>query len=208
MAALFRDTFYGDLWVDMAFTFRAILISICFSFLIGLGIGIPLGLNAYARRVVEPVLLTLNATPKIILFPIVLAIFKIGLASAVVMAVIHGIFPVIINTMSALKELKPIYLKVARISNASPWQTVWKVYIPSMILPLVTSLRLCFGLCMIGVVLAEIFASREGLGRVIMHSYTLAKYPEMMGTLVFLYLSGMVGSLLIWKLEKVVRRIM
>jgi len=53
---------------------------------------------------------------------------------------------------------------VARSYGATPAQTVWRVYLPSMLPVLLEALRISMIFNLTGVMLAEMYASREGIG--------------------------------------------
>lgn len=191
------------IWVSL----RSIGIACLGSVVLGVPIGVALGISVYWRKTLEQALLSTNAIPKIILLPIVLAIFGIGNSATAAMGVIIGVFPLIINIMAAVKNLKPVYVKVGRCFGFSPWQMLTKVYIPAIALPFVVGVRLAFSLSVVGVILAELFAAKAGLGQVVKQAYSLGVYDRMTGGVVLLFAFSLVGSLLIWAVEKRVRRL-
>lgn len=130
----------------------------------GLTVGTALGLSRFWGDVFEPLILGVYAVPKVTLYPIFLLIFKVGAASKIAFGMFHGVFPVEIIAQSAVANIRPVYLKVARSLSLTPMQTALYVVVPALVPALVVGLRLAFSLTFIGVVLGEIFASRGGLG--------------------------------------------
>lgn len=126
--------------------------------------GVLLGLARFWGEVFEPLILGVYAIPKITLYPIFLLLFKVGTASKVAFGFFHGIFPVEILTQNAAANMAPVYLKVARAMNLSPWQTVIHIVLPAVLPAFAAGVRLAFSLTFIGVVLGEMSASRAGLG--------------------------------------------
>lgn len=131
---------------------------------VGLALGTVLGLSRFWGDVFEPLILGVYAVPKVTLYPIFLLIFKVGAASKIAFGMFHGVFPVEIIAQSAVANIRPVYLKVARSLSLTPLQTILYVVIPALVPAIVVGLRLAFSLTFIGVVLGEIFASRGGLG--------------------------------------------
>ena len=82
-----------------------------------------------------------------------------------------------------------------------------RVYIPAIALPFVVGIRLAFSLSVVGVILTELFAAKNGLGQVVKQAYSLGVYDRMTGSVVLLFSFALAGSLLIWAVEKRVRRL-
>ncbi len=186
-------------------TFSAAFIGFGLAIAVGLTWGIFLGVSWYWRAVWEPIILSTYSIPKIILFPIFLFVFGIGLWAQVSMAFIHAVFPIIVNVMTGVKEVNTTYVKVGRSFRANPWQMVTKVYFPSIALSLVVGLRMGFSFAILGVVLSELFASREGLGRLIMRRYAVLDINTMFAAILLLFVVAFAGNLLFWLLEKRLR---
>lgn len=183
-------------------TFSAALFGFGLAIAVGVSWGVFLGVSWYWRSVWEPIILSTYSIPKIILFPIFLFIFGIGLWAQVSMAFIHAVFPIIVNVMTGVKEVNPTLVKVGQSFKANPWQMVSKVYFPSIALSLVVGLRMGFSFSILGVVLSELFASREGLGRLIMRRYAVMDINTMFAAILLLFIVAFVGNLLFWLLEK------
>ena len=82
-----------------------------------------------------------------------------------VWSVRHGILPVALLTMAAIRNIPPVYLKSARTLHLSPWRTISKVLLPATLPEVVAGLRIGFTVTLFGVLLSEMFASRHGLAR-------------------------------------------
>ena len=74
------------------------------------------------------------------------------------------IFIVIMSTTTAVESVKVDYLTVARSYGATPVQTAFRVYLPSMLPVLLEALRIAMIFNLTGVILAEMYASRDGIG--------------------------------------------
>ena len=88
---------------------------------------------------------------------------------------------------------------------ANRWQTFWQVIIPAIRRPFMTGVRLAVSLSVVGVVLAEIFATRYGLGRVILARYGSGQYAGMLATVMLLLVTSFAVTFFMWQLEKRVR---
>jgi NitT/TauT family transport system permease protein len=94
----------------------------------------------------------------------VLLIFGLGISAKVAFGVMHGIIPVIIFTMDAVRTIHPVLLKTARVLKLSPIQTASRILLPAMLPEVMTGLRVGFSLTLLGVIIGEMFASQQGLG--------------------------------------------
>jgi NitT/TauT family transport system permease protein len=195
-----------EFWTHVAATAQATALAFAVSLVLGVLLGVLLGLSDYWRAAFEPLLLVLHVVPKVIIYPLILMVFGIGLLSAGLLGALLAVFPLIITVMAAVKELNPVYLKVARVAGATPAQTLTKVFIPAIRLPLVVSVRLAFSLALVGVVIGEVFAARAGLGRLVRNYYSHAQYPEMMAIVLLLVGLSLAVSLALWTVEQRLRR--
>jgi NitT/TauT family transport system permease protein len=137
--------------------------------------------------VFEPLILSAYAVPKIVLLPVLLSVFGVGLEAKMANAAIHGIFPVVINTAAGVREVNAVFLKLARSMNATRWQTVRTVIFPSVVLPVFAGIRIGLGFAFLGSLLAELFEARAGLGFLVIHAYTTAQIGKMLAAIVFVF---------------------
>lgn len=188
---------------------RATMIAITAAFVIGVLIGgvlgLVLGLSKLARVMFEPMVLGLNGVPKIVLYPLILPVFHLGYGSKVVMGVLFCIFPVLINVAAGVRDMPPVYWKLAKSLDASRWQKFTHFVLPAIRRPLLTGIRLAVSLATVGVVLSEFFATKEGLGRVVLQTYGAGDYEAMVATVLLLITISFVISLVLWRMEKRVR---
>jgi NitT/TauT family transport system permease protein len=159
-----------DFWPNVEATLAAFAIAVVIETIFGLLLGVVLGLRRLLGDVVEPVLAGLYAIPKIIFYPIILLFCGIGMASEVVFGILHGIVPIIMFTMSAVRTIKPVYLKTGRVLNLSFAQTMWLIALPAAVPEIFSGMRIGFAGTLIGVLLSEMFGSRQGLGFLLMNA--------------------------------------
>jgi NitT/TauT family transport system permease protein len=162
-------TFWGHAQATvMAFVY-ALLISI----MLGVGLGLVLGLRRFAGDVAEPILVALYTIPKITLYPLVLLIFGLGVSAKVAFGVMHGVIPIILFTLNAVKNVNPVLLRTARVMKLTQWQTTTTLLAPAVMPELITGVRVGFSLTMLGVLIGEMFASQRGLGFLIINGISL-----------------------------------
>jgi NitT/TauT family transport system permease protein len=127
-------------------------------------LGIIIGERLVTRRTFEPALRIAISIPQSIFLPVFILAFGIGFAQKVIFGATHVIFVVMINTIAAVRSIPSGYGPLARMMGASRAQTFWRFYIPAMAPYLMTGLRLGLVLDVVGVLLAEMYGSKDGVG--------------------------------------------
>jgi NitT/TauT family transport system permease protein len=181
-------------WDNVAETFLALFYAFAIGIVAGIALGALLGMHRMSGLVAEPILLNLYSLPKVTLYPLVLLVFGLGLAAKVAFGVMHGMIPVTIFTMNAIRQMKPVYLRVAVTMRLSPWRTVRYVVIPAVLPEIVSGLRLGFSLTLLGVLIGEMFASHHGLGYLLTSAMSLGDTKTIMAVAVFLTASALLGN--------------
>jgi len=174
-------------WEHAAATLAAFLLAFVLSALIGLALGLIFGVQRFTGEVAEPILAGFYTIPKVTLYPVVLLIFGLGISGKVVFGAMHGILPVALLTMGAIRAIPQVYLRSARTLHLSPWQTITTVLLPAALPEVFTGLRIGFTVTLLGVLLGEMFASKLGLGSMIMSDMSLAQSEDMVTVAIILF---------------------
>jgi ABC-type nitrate/sulfonate/bicarbonate transport system permease component len=177
----------GEIYAHVGITLYETVVGHGIAILGGIAIGVLLGGSRTAGEVFEPIILSAYAVPKIVLLPVLLMIFGVGLTTKIANATIHGIFPVILNTVVGVREVNRILIKAARSMRASRWQIFRKVYFPSMVLPVFAGIRIGLGFAFLGSLLAELFEAKVGLGFLVTHYYNTAQISKMLAVILFVF---------------------
>ena len=188
------EAFAGHLYDTM----RAFAIAFAFSVAIGLAAGFWLGFQRVAGDTLEPMVVAVYAIPKLTLYPILLLAFGLGLSAKVAFGVIHGVIPIILFTLSAVRNTKPILVKTGRALKLRPDEMVRWILFPAAIPEIFTGLRVGFSLTLIGTLLAEMFASQRGLGYLLMTGIGLHNVEQILAvTLLIVVFAAAVSVLLL-----------
>jgi len=189
-------------------TLRAFAIAYALSVVIGLLVGFWLGFDRLSADALEPMVVSVYAIPKLTLYPILLLAFGLGLSAKVAFGVIHGVIPIILFTLGAVHNTKPILIKTGRVLKLTRWQMVRWILFPAAIPEIFTGLRVGFALTLIGSLLAEMFASQRGLGYLLMNGIGLHNVELIMSvTLVIVVFAAAVSSLLLYIDHRLHRRV-
>jgi NitT/TauT family transport system permease protein len=179
-------------------TMRAFAIAFAFSVAIGLAVGFWLGFQRIAGDTLEPMVVAVYAIPKLTLYPILLLAFGLGLSAKVAFGVIQGVIPIILFTLSAVRNTKPILIKTGRVLKLTPDEMVRWILFPAAIPEIFTGLRVGFSLTLIGTLLAEMFASQRGIGYLLMTGIGLHNLEQVLAvTLLVVAFAAAVSVLLL-----------
>ena len=152
------------IWEHLATTLAEAFLA----FLIGTLFGVALGL-AFARvellaAVFDPYIRIFNALPRVILAPIFLLWFGLGIASKVALGVSLVFFVVFFNTYQGVREVDVVLVNNARMLQASDRQLLRHVYLPSAMAWIFSSLHTSIGFALVGAVVGEYMGAARGIG--------------------------------------------
>jgi NitT/TauT family transport system permease protein len=189
------ERFAENAWATLVCFFYAVVLS----YAIGLAIGVWMGMHRLSGAIGEPILISLYTLPKVTLYPVVLLIFGLSLSGRVTFGAMHGVLPVALLTMNAIRNIPRVYWKSARTLHLSTWQTILTVLFPATLPEVVAGLRIGFTLTLLGVLLAEMFAAKHGLGFLIINAMQLLQAEEMITVAVMVFAFAALGNaLLLW----------
>ena len=185
-------------WENVTNTLGAFGLALVIAVLLGLAIGFVLGMHRLSADAMEPMLVALYSIPKITLYPIILLAFGLGMSAKVAFGAIHGIIPIALFTLSAVRGVRPILLKTGRVLKLPPMAMVRTILFPAAVPEIFTGLRVGFSLTLIGTVLGEMFAAQHGLGYLLMNAIGLYNIDMIMSVtfLLVVFASAVNGVLL------------
>jgi ABC-type nitrate/sulfonate/bicarbonate transport system permease component len=149
---------------DLSVTAQEVLAAFTLAVPFGALVGYLIAEKRYFADVVKPLLFFAFSIPKSIFLPMFILVFGVGFAEKVGFGFFSTIFIVIMSTTTAVESVKVEHLRVARSYGATPMQTAFRVYLPSMLPVLLEALRISMIFNLTGVILAEMYASRDGIG--------------------------------------------
>jgi NitT/TauT family transport system permease protein len=172
----------------------------------GVLIGVVLGGHRLTGEVAEPILVGLYSIPKITLYPVILLLFGLGMPAKVAFGALHGIIPVILFTMNAVRNVNRTYLRAGRAMRLSPAQTGWHVLIPATLPEIFSGLRIGFSLTLLGTMLGELFASQRGLGFLLMTAIDLHDVKTILSIAVFISIFAVLSNAVLLAVDKRLHR--
>jgi NitT/TauT family transport system permease protein len=164
-------------------------------FFLGVIISIPMGLLIGwfkgFERFLDPLLQTFRQTSALALFPVFILIFGIGEVSKVAIIFWGVQWPILISTISGVKNVDPLLIKSARSMGASTFTIFRKVIIPGAFPSIFTGLRLSATSAILILIAAEMIGSNAGLGFLLYQSEVTFEIPDMYAAIITMSLLGL-----------------
>ncbi len=182
----------GQLWRDVGISAAEFALGYLIADVLGIALGLAMAASATTKRAMQPWVSGLYATPVIALAPLFILWFGIGIWSKVVVVISLVIFPVAINTEAGLRTTSERLIEMLRSFGATRAQIFYKVSLPSAVPFILAGLKLGIGRGLIGVVVAELFGSRAGLGNLISQSADAFNMPDLFAGVIVLAIAGIV----------------
>jgi NitT/TauT family transport system permease protein len=148
--------------------------------------GIVIAENEYLGSLFKPMLFYVFSIPKSIFLPLFILAFGIGFEQKVAYAAFTTAFVVMMSATAAVESVRSDYILVARSFGATPAQILWRVYAPCMMPILLETLRISMIFNFTGVMIAEMYASRTGIGHLISNWGENFQMPQLFAGIIIL----------------------
>ncbi len=135
--------------------------------ILGLAIGLLMGGFAKVRQSLEPMVSALNATPKLILLPLLMLLVGIGETARLSLVALTALVIVAIHAFDAVRQIHLAWVELALNYGASRWALFGSVYLPACLPQVFTGLRLALGNALVIAVSCELVSPSTGLGSMI-----------------------------------------
>jgi NitT/TauT family transport system permease protein len=192
-------------WNHLAETAHAFVLALSCAMIMGIGLGIWLGYHRLSGALFIPMLVGFASIPKVVLYPLVLLAFGLGLPAKVAFGMMFGVPPIALSTISAVANIRPVLLKVGRVLGLNPLDMIRVILVPAVMPEIMTGLRLGFSLCLIGTILGEMFAARRGLGYLLMTAIGLHDVNLIMALTLLLTLFAVCASAVLLTIDRGLR---
>ena len=157
----------GSLWPHLATTLEEALLGLLIGAATGISLGFSFARSPLVARVFDPYIKMLNAVPRVVLAPLFLLWFGLGIWSKVALAVTLVFFVMFFNTYQGVRDADRVLIDNVRMLGATERQLVRHVLIPSALTWIFSSLQTSLGFAMVGAVVGEYLGATRGLGYVI-----------------------------------------
>ena len=156
-------TLWANTWISLARFVSGYLLAV----VVAMPLGLLLGRFAPIQRALDPLIQVLRPISPIAWFPLAVLWFGIGNAPAIYIIFLSAFFPVLLTTISAVRSIPAVYLKVATNFGARPAMTFLRVLVPAAFPGIMVGLHIAVGTAWIHLVAGEMLGAQSGLGYMI-----------------------------------------
>jgi NitT/TauT family transport system permease protein len=184
----------GSFWPHIAATLEASIIGFALGSFIALVLGVVLAESRLFERFLFPLIVALQAMPKVALAPLILVWCGFGLASKVVLIVLICFFPLFVNVVVGIRGADHDLIDLCRVSCASRWYIFLHVKLPSAAGGIFAGLQIGASLALIGAVVGEFVSAQRGLGYLIASSTVNMSVATMFAAAILLAIIGIIAT--------------
>jgi NitT/TauT family transport system permease protein len=198
---------YAGTWLDnVLYSTRRVLQGFGLAALAAIPLGLMIGWNRLAARLVDPTIQLLRPIPITAWLPFAIAVFGIYDASALFLIGLGAFYPIVVNTTHGVRDTNLLLLRAARMMGARSGTVLAKVVFPSALPSIFTGMRLGIGVAWTAVIVAEMIAVKSGLGYVLWDAYYVGRMDICVATMFSVGLLGFLSDRVIVWLSRIVLR--
>lgn len=168
----------------------------------GILLGLLMGHSRAVFALFEPLVELVRPIPKAALVPPLILLLGLGPSMKVAIVFLGALFPVLINTVQAVRSLDPVLLATARTFRTGPARLLFAVVLPASLPMIFAGMRISLGLGLVLIILAEMLTSANGLGATIVDLQRSFRVQEMYAWTVVLAVVGLVLAVAFDWIEK------
>lgn len=198
---------YQQAWALMGHTFVTGQ-EVVFGYVIAILIGIPLAMlisfSKIAREILYPILIISQVVPKVVLAPLFIIWFGIGMMPKLILVFLLCFFPIVLSAVAGFRAIDDETIEFAQSTGATPWRQFRLIRFPHALPSIFVGLKLAATMSVIGAIVAEFVSSDRGLGYVLMLISGEMNTTRAFSIIVILSLMGLALYWLVELIERLV----
>jgi ABC-type nitrate/sulfonate/bicarbonate transport system permease component len=143
------------------------------------------------EKALYPYVIGSQTVPVFAIAPLLVVWFGYGIPSKVLMAAVIVFFPIVLNTLDGLKSTDADVVNLLQVMQASRWQLLWKVHLPSALPFILSGAKIGISISTIGAVIGEWVGSKAGLGRLMLDANSQLQVSLVFAAIFCLSLMGL-----------------
>jgi sulfonate transport system permease protein len=169
---------------------------------LGLIFGLLVGVFRKFEDSIDPTVQMLRTIPHLAITPLFILWFGFGEFSKILLIAKGAFFPLYVQTFLGIRNVDSKLFDVARVLEFSKFKQITRLVLPAALPNVLLGLRLSIGVAWLGLVVAELMGSSEGVGYLIMDARQFSQTAVVfVGILIFAFV-GKGSDSLVRILEK------
>ena len=192
----------GELLDHVHISTQRVLVGFLVGSVLGIALGALVGLSRVADVVLAPTIGALRAVPSLAWVPLLILWLKIGEDSKITLIAIGAMFPVFTTTYLALRHVDAQLVEAARAFGLHGVRLLSTVQLPAVVPAVFSGLRLALAQSWLFLVAAELIASSQGLGFLLIDSQNNGRTDRLLLAIVMLAVLGKLSDALLGTVER------
>lgn len=193
---------HGTGWFDLSRSGIEFGVAMTLAMLIAVPLGLAIGYYPIVSALFQPFINGLYQTPVIALATLLILWFGLGMPSKIALAFVFAVSPIVIVTASGVRTLERRLLNVPRVYHATDWQIFRTLVLPGTVPSIIAGVRLGLGLCLVGVIGGELFASSSGIGHEIQLASQVFNVGQILACVAVVSFAGLLFTTILRLVER------
>jgi NitT/TauT family transport system permease protein len=196
----------GTLLQDVVVSLSEFAIGFALAVAVGVPLGLLLGTFETPRQLLDPPIMALYATPQLALLPIFVLWLGIGMSSKIAVVFLGASIPIIVNSMAGVRHVERSLVVAARSFCATRLDVFARVILPASLPAVMIGVRLGLSRAVLGVVVAEMYVSQDGVGNQIMRLGSAFRVDRLLVYVLLVSTFGLFATSLVRRMEERIGR--
>ena len=192
----------GDLYAHFQASILRSLIGFGLAILVGIPLGLIIGWYPLANELLNPVLELFRNTAALAILPVFILLLGIGETSKISIVLFACVFPILLNTINAVRNVDPLFIKSAKSMGLSSAKLFYKVILPASIPTIFTGIRMAGSASILVLIAAEMVGAKEGLGYLISYTQMNFQIPQMYAGIITISVLGLILNYILVSIER------
>jgi ABC-type nitrate/sulfonate/bicarbonate transport system permease component len=208
-------TILGSWWENLASgtipaqlgpSLQRILVGLGLAIAIGMPLGLLMGVNRLAYRLLEPITELIRPIPSAAYIPVAILFLGLGDAMKLFVITLACVFPILLNTYSGVKSIDPVLIDTGRTLGTPRLGILRKIVIPASLPSVLTGIRISLGIALIVAVVSEMIAGNNGLGYFLIDNQRTFRVSDVFAGILTLGGVGYLLNLMFLQIERYLLR--
>ena len=200
--ALWNGITQGALLGDITISLQRAGLAFFAAIVVGIPLGLFMGQIRPLEQALDPILQLFRQTSALALYPIFILLLGLGETSKVFVIFWAALFPILLSTISGVKEVDAKLLEMAKTFGAGRLTLFYRVIVPASVPSIFVGLRLSATTALLLLIAAEMIGANQGIGfRVINAQYNF-QIPMMFAAIFLLAFAGLLANAILVLLQR------
>ncbi|MBZ9853403.1 ABC transporter permease [Mesorhizobium sp. CA13] len=202
VVALWKGLAGGSLLGDIAISLQRAGLAFAAAATVAIPLGLVMGQVRSVETALDPILQLFRQTSALALYPVFILLLGLGEASKVFVIFWATLFPLLLNTISGVKEVDPKLLEMARVYGARRLTIFRRVVLPGAVPSIFVGLRLGATTALLLLIASEMIGANKGIGFQVMNAQYNFQIPLMFASIVILAALGLIANQVLVSLQR------